>query len=153
MSANCTILFFFFFLMIRRPPRSTLFPYTTLFRSSGARHRPTVYGYRLPTCCSWSRSSHPAPRPRTPSPSEPSTPAPASRSTGPSTRTPPRPSPCTVSTATITRHERRCHSPGCSTPPQLSTTSPDPRCLSELGQQPLSGGGGAGQQCLWRGGS
>src|SRR5438034_3705215 len=24
---------FFFFLMIRRPPRSTLFPYTTLFRS------------------------------------------------------------------------------------------------------------------------
>src|SRR5437870_10677412 len=32
----CTALggpFFFFFLMIRRPPRSTLFPYTTLFRS------------------------------------------------------------------------------------------------------------------------
>src|SRR5205807_8242120 len=28
-------LIFFFFLMIRRPPRSTLFPYTTLFRSSG----------------------------------------------------------------------------------------------------------------------
>src|SRR2546430_9971405 len=28
-----TDLFFFFFLMIRRPPRSTLFPYTTLFRS------------------------------------------------------------------------------------------------------------------------
>src|SRR6266496_5182494 len=28
-----TFLFFFFFLMIRRPPRSTLFPYTTLFRS------------------------------------------------------------------------------------------------------------------------
>src|SRR5215831_20789586 len=27
--------FFFFFLMIRRPPRSTLFPYTTLFRSAG----------------------------------------------------------------------------------------------------------------------
>src|SRR2546423_12724488 len=27
---------FFFFLMIRRPPRSTLFPYTTLFRSGGA---------------------------------------------------------------------------------------------------------------------
>src|SRR2546430_8987168 len=27
---------FFFFLMIRRPPRSTLFPYTTLFRSLGA---------------------------------------------------------------------------------------------------------------------
>src|SRR5690554_542688 len=29
-------LIFFFFLMIRRPPRSTLFPYTTLFRSSGS---------------------------------------------------------------------------------------------------------------------
>src|SRR2546430_13583367 len=27
------IILFFFFLMIRRPPRSTLFPYTTLFRS------------------------------------------------------------------------------------------------------------------------
>src|SRR3954463_5852463 len=27
-------IFFFFFLMIRRPPRSTLFPYTTLFRST-----------------------------------------------------------------------------------------------------------------------
>src|SRR3989442_9680341 len=30
-------LFFFFFLMIRRPPRSTLFPYTTLFRSLNER--------------------------------------------------------------------------------------------------------------------
>src|SRR3712207_8727364 len=29
----CLCLGFFFFLMIRRPPRSTLFPYTTLFRS------------------------------------------------------------------------------------------------------------------------
>ena len=29
----CCLCFFFFFLMIRRPPRSTLFPYTTLFRS------------------------------------------------------------------------------------------------------------------------
>src|SRR5215203_6314856 len=38
----CLSLFFFFvffFLMIRRPPRSTLFPYTTLFRSPG-RSRP-----------------------------------------------------------------------------------------------------------------
>src|SRR5215470_19159215 len=34
--------YFFFFLMIRRPPRSTLFPYTTLFRSSRGRdHRPS----------------------------------------------------------------------------------------------------------------
>src|SRR2546422_11754076 len=31
--------FFFFFLMIRRPPRSTLFPYTTLFRSGRDRRR------------------------------------------------------------------------------------------------------------------
>src|SRR2546427_12204231 len=29
----CLLFHFFFFLMIRRPPRSTLFPYTTLFRS------------------------------------------------------------------------------------------------------------------------
>src|SRR6266571_8454084 len=35
MSFSPVFLFrFFFFLMIRRPPRSTLFPYTTLFRSS-----------------------------------------------------------------------------------------------------------------------
>src|SRR2546429_8553490 len=32
------LLIFFFFLMIRRPPRSTLFPYTTLFRSVGPAH-------------------------------------------------------------------------------------------------------------------
>src|SRR5256885_8534538 len=39
------IFLFFFFLMIRRPPRSTLFPYTTLFRSSdriGSRIRPLL---------------------------------------------------------------------------------------------------------------
>src|SRR5256885_13913763 len=44
--------YFFFFLMIRRPPRSTLFPYTTLFRSrpdgpparqaDGAQHLPRL---------------------------------------------------------------------------------------------------------------
>src|SRR5438270_14057571 len=32
----CLFFFSFFFLMIRRPPRSTLFPYTTLFRSPGS---------------------------------------------------------------------------------------------------------------------
>src|SRR5438094_10050087 len=32
-SDQSSLLSFFFFLMIRRPPRSTLFPYTTLFRS------------------------------------------------------------------------------------------------------------------------
>src|SRR3989337_3565373 len=46
MEVELLALFFcFFFLMIRRPPRSTLFPYTTLFRSSppwraGAGHNP-----------------------------------------------------------------------------------------------------------------
>src|SRR5499427_10514550 len=35
----CTLSFFFFFLMIRRPPRSTLFPYTTLFRPRPRRTR------------------------------------------------------------------------------------------------------------------
>src|SRR5256885_11432537 len=48
--------FFFFFLMIRRPPRSTLFPYTTLFRSaevagdgpgSCRRRRPHLRALRL----------------------------------------------------------------------------------------------------------
>src|SRR2546426_12719134 len=34
---------FFFFLMIRRPPRSTLFPYTTLFRSAGVLDRLAGY--------------------------------------------------------------------------------------------------------------
>src|SRR6266480_5848111 len=53
---------FIFFLMIRRPPRSTLFPYTTLFRSSGSRRpsRVTVIGtapigsaYRRSTTAPW----------------------------------------------------------------------------------------------------
>src|SRR6266853_5112577 len=47
-------LIFFFFLMIRRPPRSTLFPYTTLFRSTyprasrliGSHHRRLRAGER-----------------------------------------------------------------------------------------------------------
>src|SRR5688572_31475165 len=33
MSSLSIFIYFFFFLMLRRPPRSTLFPYTTLFRS------------------------------------------------------------------------------------------------------------------------
>src|SRR5256885_2768002 len=37
---------YFFFLMIRRPPRSTLFPYTTLFRS-------TIRSGRSPSTASW----------------------------------------------------------------------------------------------------
>src|SRR6266571_5812406 len=53
------LLFFcvFFFLMIRRPPRSTLFPYTTLFRST---HRKT------PTRASRRRSSTSTSRSRSP---------------------------------------------------------------------------------------
>src|SRR2546427_9419726 len=50
---------FFFFLMIRRPPRSTLFPYTTLFRSlrgAGARAKRTA---RL-----WFKRISHRPRPR-----------------------------------------------------------------------------------------
>src|SRR5438445_11378255 len=35
----CATILFFFFLMIRRPPRSTLFPYTTLFRSIEAERK------------------------------------------------------------------------------------------------------------------
>src|SRR5256885_12152595 len=37
------LVLFFFFLMIRRPPRSTLFPYTTLFRSGCKTRRPKVH--------------------------------------------------------------------------------------------------------------
>src|SRR5256885_12087212 len=45
--------FVFFFLMIRRPPRSTLFPYTTLFRSGFISSRPSstsaqILSARLP---------------------------------------------------------------------------------------------------------
>src|SRR6266700_4693455 len=41
------LFYFFFFLMIRRPPRSTLFPYTTLFRSPRALHFPGALCQRL----------------------------------------------------------------------------------------------------------
>src|SRR2546430_7308240 len=41
--------YFFFFLMIRRPPRSTLFPYTTLFRSLNAADR--VGNYQVVAAC------------------------------------------------------------------------------------------------------
>src|SRR6266511_3742118 len=44
--------FVFFFLMIRRPPRSTLFPYTTLFRST-PRSRPVQSG----RCSTWCTTS------------------------------------------------------------------------------------------------
>src|SRR3954449_13126492 len=41
---TCVCPLFFFFLMIRRPPRSTLFPYTTLFRST-----PVTLSSRMPS--------------------------------------------------------------------------------------------------------
>src|SRR2546429_4246159 len=51
----------FFFLMIRRPPRSTLFPYTTLFRSSRRRTGPASRSDRRPP--SGPRRSGPRRRP------------------------------------------------------------------------------------------
>src|SRR6266480_1865982 len=50
--------FFFFFLMIRRPPRSTLFPYTTLFRSDPRRPRRVPGGH--PTHLARSGAGRPA---------------------------------------------------------------------------------------------
>src|SRR5207247_6010078 len=45
------LLLFFFFLMIPRPPRSTLFPYTTLFRSPRLRQRLALPVRRLTSPC------------------------------------------------------------------------------------------------------
>src|SRR6266542_5994622 len=47
------IFLFFFFLMIRRPPRSTLFPYTTLFRPQPCAHSCGKRG--CTRRCSWRR--------------------------------------------------------------------------------------------------
>src|SRR3989442_15000094 len=46
-SSSPTVIIFFFFLMIRRPPRSTLFPYTTLFRSVGVHREQHLVGRRV----------------------------------------------------------------------------------------------------------
>src|SRR5438477_11321773 len=49
LSSSNFICIFFFFLMIRRPPRSTLFPYTTLFRSMGdAGIKSAIQGSNVP---------------------------------------------------------------------------------------------------------
>src|SRR5256885_7277770 len=59
-SMRLTLLFFFFFfLMIRRPPRSTLFPYTTLFRSRARDRAP-----RRPRARASRRASDALRRPR-----------------------------------------------------------------------------------------
>src|SRR2546430_11531604 len=56
---------FFFFLMIRRPPRSTLFPYTTLFRSVAHgpedRHSHGPNGHTLAHAGSWGDRGQAAP--------------------------------------------------------------------------------------------
>src|SRR3989442_5643556 len=51
--------FFFFFLMIRRPPRSTLFPYTTLFRSRMSRFRRRAFTASRANAAIWVRPPHP----------------------------------------------------------------------------------------------
>src|SRR5258708_25170978 len=50
------IYLFFFFLMIRRPPRSTLFPYTTLFRSGKANFPSTYRCSTTIVCAIFARS-------------------------------------------------------------------------------------------------
>src|SRR2546429_7368833 len=49
--------FVFFFLMIRRPPRSTLFPYTTLFRSVVQQHVGVEHEQRLRSCARAARAN------------------------------------------------------------------------------------------------
>src|SRR5256885_1983832 len=63
-SDSIELAFYFFFLMIRRPPRSTLFPYTTLFRSPGQelRGRQGLHG------CGWQSLHHPGLRQRSQAP-------------------------------------------------------------------------------------
>src|SRR5438034_1980679 len=58
MSCCCFVCRFLFFLMLRRPPRSTLFPYTTLFRSvplSGLHDNPA----HMKQLAEWLRSYRP----------------------------------------------------------------------------------------------
>src|ERR1041385_9411434 len=53
----CSFLFFFF-LMIRRPPRSTLFPYTTLFRSVNCVISLAPVRHALPQGKAWRSEEH-----------------------------------------------------------------------------------------------
>src|SRR2546429_9596507 len=57
-----TCLLLFFFLMIRRPPRSTLFPYTTLFRSLRRRHADDGLRLHAPRVHRGRRRRHGQPR-------------------------------------------------------------------------------------------
>src|SRR5260370_25965634 len=66
-SSHESLYFFFFFLMIRRPPRSTLFPYTTLFRSASTcttsrdasgRSASTASRPTLPAAFPWRSEEH-----------------------------------------------------------------------------------------------
>src|ERR1017187_10916144 len=52
------VFFLFFFLMIRRPPRSTLFPYTTLFRSPTTIYRAYLSEVDTPSYCDWRSEEH-----------------------------------------------------------------------------------------------
>src|SRR5260370_15852672 len=58
------LILFFFFLMIRRPPRSTLFPYTTLFRSvpflQSIGRELQFHLLAIPTTCSVGRIANPS---------------------------------------------------------------------------------------------
>src|SRR5580698_10666211 len=52
------VFLFFFFLMIRRPPRSTLFPYTTLFRSPPVRQAPRTRDRQAHSQSRWRSEEH-----------------------------------------------------------------------------------------------
>src|SRR2546423_12017801 len=56
-SSSISFGLFFFFLMIRRPPRSTLFPYTTLFRSALGWSFPS---FSIRPRCSYPRANYTA---------------------------------------------------------------------------------------------
>src|SRR3712207_7408881 len=70
LSVYFSVLLDFFFLMIRRPPRSTLFPYTTLFRSvgrdpaAGPDVEPVVAVRAVGAAAAGPRRHHRRPRPR-----------------------------------------------------------------------------------------
>src|SRR3990167_5427410 len=53
LQSQSNLLCLLFFLMIRRPPRSTLFPYTTLFRSSSTRSPVTARSATRATATTW----------------------------------------------------------------------------------------------------